>query len=130
MQPELVSTVGRDTELYKVRDDFVPIVRLHEMFGIADARETLEDGLLVLVEADGERIGLFVDDLQGQQQVVIKSLEANYQQVPGLTGATILGDGTVALILDVPGFIQRYGGDANTESSPSHLNRDAAPKAA
>ena len=130
VQPELVSTVGRDTELYKVRDDFVPIVRLHEMFGIADARETLEDGLLVLVEADGERIGLFVDDLQGQQQVVIKSLEANYKQVPGLTGATILGDGTVALILDVPGFIQRYGGDANTESSPSHLNRDAAPKAA
>ena len=59
---------------------------------------------------EGGSIGLLVDDLLGQQQIVIKSLEANFQQVPGLSGATILGDGTVALILDVPGLAQQYFG--------------------
>ena len=60
---------------------------------------------MVVVEAHGKRVGLFVDDLLGQQKVVIKSLETNYGRVPGISGATILGDGTVALILDVAGLI-------------------------
>jgi two-component system chemotaxis sensor kinase CheA len=62
--------------------------------------------LVVIAEGDGRRVGLFVDDLLGQQQVVIKSLEANYGHVEGVSGATILGDGSVALILDVAGIIQ------------------------
>jgi two-component system chemotaxis sensor kinase CheA len=62
--------------------------------------------LLVVVEADGQKIGLMVDDLLAQQQVVIKSLNDNYQQVQGVSGATILGDGSVAMILDVPGIIE------------------------
>jgi two-component system chemotaxis sensor kinase CheA len=66
----------------------------------------LTDGLLVVVEGDGRRGGLLVDDLVGQQQVVIKSLEANYRRVDGMAGATIMGDGSVALILDVPGLIR------------------------
>ncbi len=60
----------------------------------------------MVAEGDGRRVGLFVDDLLGQQQVVIKSLEANYGHVEGVSGATILGDGSVALILDVPGIIR------------------------
>ena len=68
----------------------------------------LGEGLLVVVESDGQRVGLFVDDLLGQQQVVIKSLETNFTQIQGISGATILGDGTVALIMDVPGLIQRH----------------------
>ena len=64
------------------------------------------NGLLVVVEGDGRKIGLFVDDLLGQQQVVIKSLETNYQRVDGISGATILGSGAVALILDIPGLIR------------------------
>jgi two-component system chemotaxis sensor kinase CheA len=60
----------------------------------------------MIVEGDGRRVGLFVDDLLGQQQVVIKSLETNYRRVDGVSGATILGDGSVALILDVPGLIR------------------------
>ena len=60
----------------------------------------------MVVEGDGQRVGLFVDDLRGQQQVVIKSLESNYGHVQGVSGATILGDGSVALILDVPGLIR------------------------
>lgn len=60
----------------------------------------------MVVEGEGREVGLFVDDLQGQQQVVIKSLEANYHKIDGLSGATILGDGSVALILDIPGLLR------------------------
>ena len=59
-----------------------------------------------MVESDGKRAGVLVDDLLAQQQVVIKSLESNFKSVPGIAGATILGDGTVALIIDVPGLIR------------------------
>ena len=77
----------------------------------------LQDGLLMVVEADGQRVGLFVDDLLGQQQVVIKSLETNFRQVQGISGATILGDGTVALIMDIPGLIQRHFDDCQRRTS-------------
>ena len=60
---------------------------------------------MVVVEAEGQKIALYIDELQGQQQVVIKSLETNYRKVTGLSGATILGDGTVALILDISGLV-------------------------
>ena len=62
----------------------------------------------VVIDTGGKRIGLFVEDVVGQQQVVIKSLKKNFRQVQGLAGATILGDGSVALILDLAGLIQRY----------------------
>jgi len=68
----------------------------------------LADGLVVVVEARGQQIGLFIDDLLGQQQVVIKRLEDNYRKVQGLSGATVLGDGSVTLILDVAGLLALY----------------------
>jgi two-component system chemotaxis sensor kinase CheA len=68
------------------------------------------------VESDGKRLGLFVDELLDQQQVVIKSLEENYMPVTGLAGATILGDGNVAMIIDVPGLV-RDAGDAKANDS-------------
>lgn len=105
---EKVNEIAGKAELFKLRDDYLPIVRLHELFGIQADSNNICDGLLVVVEANGERVGIFVDDLQEQQQVVIKSLEANYRQMPGISGATILGDGTVALILDVPGLIKLF----------------------
>ena len=105
-QPELTSAIAGRAELYRVRDEYIPVVHLHELFGVSGAVEDVASGLLVVVEADGRRIGLLVDDLLGQQQVVIKSLEENYRQIEGLSGATILGDGTVALILDVPGLMR------------------------
>ena len=78
-----------------------------EVFGIENAdAQALTDGILVVVEGEGRKCGLFVDDLLGQQQVVIKSLEVNYHKVDGLSGATILGDGSVALILDIPGLMR------------------------
>ena len=99
-----INIVSGRGEVYKLRDDFIPIVRLYHIFSIPFDMNDDERGLLVVVEADGEKIALFVDELLGQQQVVIKSLETNFKKVEGLSGATILGDGTVALILDVKGL--------------------------
>lgn len=110
IRPEMVNLVAGKGETFKLRDEYLPIVRLHETFGVASAKATdLTEGLLVVVEGEGRRCGLFVDDLLGQQQVVIKSLEANYGKVDGVSGATILGDGSVALILDIPGLIRLAG---------------------
>lgn len=104
---EQLNMVAGKGETYKLRDEYLPILRVCDLFNIPDAKaHKLEDGLLVVVEADGKHFGVFVDDLLGQQQVVIKSLESNYQRIEGISGATILGDGSVALILDVPGLIR------------------------
>jgi two-component system chemotaxis sensor kinase CheA len=108
--------VGR-TEVFRLRNEYLPVVKLCDQFGVEPDSRSAEDGLLVVVEADGKRAGVLVDDLLAQQQVVIKSLESNYKSVPGIAGATILGDGTVALIIDVPGLIRsvtKHGGGAVT----------------
>lgn len=97
----LIKGIAGQTELYKLRDSYIPVIRLHQKMGIKDARTDLSEGLLVVVEEGGKRAGIFVDDLLGQQQVVIKSLENNFMKISGIAGATILGDGTVSLILDV-----------------------------
>lgn len=109
--------VGRDEvgdilnagRVYRTRDRYIPVVRLRDALNVDDAPDR-EAQLLVIVESDGHTMGLFVDDLLEQQQVVIKSLEENYRKVDGLAGATILGDGRVALIVDVPGLIQQLIG--------------------
>ncbi|MDB6046598.1 MAG: chemotaxis protein CheA [Gammaproteobacteria bacterium] len=100
-----ISRLSGRNEVFSFRGDYLPIIRLHELFGVEPRARALHEGLVVIAEGDGRRVGLFVDDLLGQQQVVIKSLEANYGHVEGVSGATILGDGSVALILDVTGII-------------------------
>jgi two-component system, chemotaxis family, sensor kinase CheA len=103
--PRQVNIITGTAEVYRLREDYIPIVRLHESLGTEPRHRRLDQGLLVVVEADGNRVGLFVDDLLSQQQVVIKSLETNYRHVFGVSGATILGDGSVALILDVSALV-------------------------
>jgi two-component system chemotaxis sensor kinase CheA len=103
-----VNALAGRAEVYKLRDEYIPILRLYELFDIPATSTKLEEGLLVIVEGDGQKIGLFVDELLSQQQIVIKSLESNYKQIQGVSGATILGDGNVALILDVAGIIQLF----------------------
>jgi two-component system chemotaxis sensor kinase CheA len=105
---ERVNAVASGGQVFRLRDDYLPIVRLHSLFDIEPDYTDLLDGLLMIVEADGKRVGLFVDELMSQQQVVIKSLETNFKQVTGLAGATMLGDGLVALIHDIPGVITRF----------------------
>ncbi len=92
--------------LIQVRGEFLPVVTLYEVFGIPGAETRLDHGIMVVVEADGAKAALFLDALMGQHQVVIKSLESNYRKVAGVSGATIMGDGHVALILDVAALVQ------------------------
>lgn len=127
---ELINRVSGDMVLYRLREDNVPIIPIFQLFGIESHAQTasLEEALLVVVEADGQKVGLLVDDLLAQQQVVIKSLDENYQQVEGISGATILGDGSVAMILDIPGLIELAMQRANQRlSSKDHdLNAEGA----
>jgi two-component system chemotaxis sensor kinase CheA len=106
LKPAQVSRIAGRGEVISFRGDYLPIIRLHEVFGVEPRSRALHEGLIVVAEGDGRRVGLFVDDLLGQQQVVIKSLETNYGRIDGVSGATILGDGCVSLILDLPGLIR------------------------
>ena len=111
VKTENINAVAGNAEVYRLRDEYIPIVRLYQIFGIKPISTDLENGLLVVVEAEGKKIAIYVDDLLGQQQVVIKSLETNFKKIEGLSGATILGDGTVALIIDIAGLIDLYQKD-------------------
>ena len=94
--------LANGAEVLAARGDYIRLVRLNETFGIQDAVESPEHALVVIAESEGVgQIGILIDEMLGQQQVVIKSLEENYGQVPGIAAATILGSGRVALILDV-----------------------------
>jgi two-component system chemotaxis sensor kinase CheA len=106
LQSQSVSRLSGRGEVFSFRGDYLPIVRLHEVFGVKPRAAVLHEGLIVVAEGDGRRVGLFVDELLGQQQVVIKSMETNYGPIDGVAGATILGDGSVALILDLTGLIR------------------------
>ncbi len=97
----MMKSVSGVEKLIQVRDDYLPVVTLHEIFGVPDAVRSYENGIMIILETDGIKAALFVDAMVGQHQVVIKSLESNYRKVPGIAGATIMGDGRVALILDV-----------------------------
>lgn len=106
IQPDMVNMVGGQGETFKLRDEYIPIIKLHDIFDVELEKPVdLKEGLLVVVEVENKHVGLFVDELLGQQQVVIKSLESNYKKIEGFSGATILGDGSVALIIDMPGIL-------------------------
>ena len=101
-----IHRVAGEAEVYTYRNECLPVVRLSEVFNIRKGQQSLVGGLLVIVDVDGQLIGLNIDDVLGQQQVVIKSLEKNFREVQGVSGATILGDGSVALIIDVPEVVK------------------------
>ena len=98
--PGAVRTITGRGRVVQIRGEYLPVVALHEVLGIQTAIEQEEDGILVILDTEERQIALFVDALVGQHQVVIKSLETNFRKVPGISGATIMGDGHVALILD------------------------------
>ena len=108
LQPraEDIKTVTGEGRMVHVRGEYLPIIALHSLFNHHTDITDPTQGVLVLIESDGKKSALFVDRLVGQQQVVIKSLETNYRKVQGVSGATIMGDGGVALILDVSAIIQ------------------------
>jgi two-component system chemotaxis sensor kinase CheA len=106
-----VSNVAGGSDVYSLREEYIPILRLDRLFGLRQEIGVLKDSLLVVIESEGQKIGVVVDELLAQQQVVIKSLEENYIRVLGVSGATILGDGTVAMIVDAVGLSNLAGKD-------------------
>jgi two-component system chemotaxis sensor kinase CheA len=105
IEPDKLARVAGRAEVYRLREEYIPVIRLYEIFNI-EPRKDNERPLLVVIEGEGQKAGLMIDDLLGQQQVVIKSLETNFRRIEGLSGSTILGDGSVALILDIGGLLQ------------------------
>jgi two-component system chemotaxis sensor kinase CheA len=91
----------------QVRDEYMPVIALEQVFEVPRFDFEHEAAIMVVVEAEGGRVALLVDELLGQQQVVVKNLEANYRKVTDVSGATIMGDGRVALILDVGSLVRR-----------------------
>jgi two-component system chemotaxis sensor kinase CheA len=102
-----VNTVAQGSQLVKVRDEYMPVIALEKIFQVPRLDPNKSSNIMVVVEADGSRVALLVDELLGQHQVVVKNLESNYRKVPNVSGATILGDGTVALILDTGALVRR-----------------------
>lgn len=120
---ESLNAVAGRGRLFLFRDEYIPVINLSDVFGLSETPKSFTNSLMVVVEGGGKRAGLIVDELQGQQQVVIKSLETNYKRVEGFSGATILGTGQVALILDVAG-VMKMGLDSSTNRYFSAINKD------
>ena len=106
VKPEMIRTIGAGARVVEVRDEYMPVLELERVFGIPRFDFKKASGIMVVAESEGGRVALLVDELLGQQQVVVKNLEANYRKVNDISGATILGDGRVALILDVGSLVR------------------------
>ncbi len=107
VQPGLIKTIGGSGRVVEVRDEYMPVVDLERIFNVPRFDFENVTNIMVVVEAEGGRVALLVDELLGQQQVVVKNLESNYRRVDDVSGATIMGDGRVALILDVGSLVRR-----------------------
>jgi two-component system chemotaxis sensor kinase CheA len=108
LQPSLddIKDIANRGRVVKVRGEYLPLLAMHQLFDIVPKFTSPADGIVVILEVDGKKAALFIDELVGQQQVVVKNLESNYRKVSGISGATILGDGGVSLILDVPALLR------------------------
>ncbi|WP_237171488.1 chemotaxis protein CheA [Pandoraea pulmonicola] len=96
-----IRAVTGEGQVVLVRGEYLPLVELYRAFDVPDARLDPTQGIIVILQAEGRRFALLVDELVGQQQVVVKNLETNYRRIHGISAATIMGDGSVALIVDV-----------------------------
>ncbi|WP_447554891.1 chemotaxis protein CheA [Vreelandella sp. EE22] len=122
---EMYAMAGDDVVL-KVRDEYLPVIAIHEALDVENAITDPTKSIAVIVQGEGRRYALLVDELIGQQQVVVKNLEDNYRKVPGVSAATILGDGSVALILDITGLhrLSRAKKEAGKTVHYPHLSYD------
>lgn len=105
---EMLHSVNKEVRVLNIRGTYIPLLQLSKVFHpkTVNSNPNLKEGIAVIVESEDKQIALFVDELLGERQVVIKSVEKNYKAIEGISGATILGDGTVSLILDLPGIVQ------------------------
>lgn len=117
LQPEPgdIKEISGQGKVVKVRGDYLPLIPLYKIFDVEPRFTNPSEGIVVILESEGRKAALFIDDLVGQQQVVVKNLESNYRKVAGISGATILGDGGVSLIIDVAALL-RSSRQLNDES--------------
>jgi two-component system chemotaxis sensor kinase CheA len=106
VEDDTIKTVGGANRVVRVREEYMPVIDLEGVFDVPREKAADGNGIMVIVEAEGGRVAVLVDELLGQQQVVVKNLESNYRKVPNISGATIMGDGRVALILDVGALVR------------------------
>ncbi|ATH76949.1 chemotaxis protein CheA [Vreelandella venusta] len=127
---DMYAMAGDDVVL-KVRDEYLPVIAIHEVLDVENAITDPTQSIAVIVQGEGRRYAMLVDELIGQQQVVVKNLEDNYRKVPGVSAATILGDGSVALILDITGLhrLSRVKKEAGKIANQPHLSyyKEAEP---
>merc|ERR1711916_7251 len=127
LQPttEMIKRIGDGTQdLLMLREEFIPVVRLHKLFGIESKHNELEDGMLIVVQSGNMKIALFIDEFLHQHQVVVKPLDKNFRSVEGIGAATVRGDGSIGLILDVLGII-----DAQKSIDASNYDSGKSKKA-
>ncbi len=108
IEPGSIKKLAAKAEVYRLRDEYVPLIRLHEIFNQTGQRDHQDFGQLLIVTSEGQKFGLLVDELLSQQSVQCKPLETNYRKVRGMSGATVLDDGKVTLILDIAGLVDLY----------------------
>lgn len=126
--PEHLHSITGERQVIRVRGEYLPLVALHKVFMVEGAKTDPGDAILVIVQAGDARLALLVDELVGQHQVVVKNLETNYRRVPGISAATILGDGSVALIIDIAAIQRLQGAFAVSEQVLAIASRrDVAP---
>lgn len=119
---EMLYSVNKEVQVLNIRGTYIPLLQLEKVFHNDKSKSTksIKDGIAVIVESEDKQIALFVDELLGERQVVIKSVEKNYKAIEGISGATILGDGTVSLILDLPGIVQIANREGLYNYMPTH----------
>ncbi|WP_141050489.1 chemotaxis protein CheA [Aliarcobacter cryaerophilus] len=108
LQPtaNMIKKIGDGTQdLLMLREEFIPVVKLHKLFGLKKSFEKLEDGMLIVVKSGNTKVALSIDEFLNQHQVVVKPLDKNFRSVQGIGAATVRGDGSIGLILDVLGII-------------------------
>ena len=105
---EMIKLVGDgSTPLLMLRDEFIPIIKLHEHFHIESKNQILEDGILIIVKSGIQKAALFIDEFLQQQQIVVKAIETNFRKVDSVAGATVRGDGSIGIIIDVKSILEK-----------------------
>jgi two-component system chemotaxis sensor kinase CheA len=105
--PEMIKKIGDGIQdLLMLREEFIPVVRLHQLFGIKPKFDKLEEGMLIVVKSGSQKIAIFIDEFLQQHQVVVKPIDKNFRAVEGIGAATVRGDGSIGLIIDVVGLIE------------------------
>ena len=127
LNEDQVQSLQGGVEVVDIRGNYLPLIRLSEVFQVHNKteRKAISEGIVVIAESEQTCIAIFIDELMGERQVVIKNIEDNYQQIEGVSGATILGDGSVALIIDLSSLVHIAKRDGRFIKIPNNNNNQS-----